>query len=122
MWGLRRQCNEIIAAGHVDAHHYPLAYLWEELALSNERQNRMLANEATVMHAAINCGISAFGKGGNGKAVKHFTRLVNGLLGQGVKKEVLSDGATRHRNSDQGPRRGQRQRQEDFGQPEEDRG
>lgn len=70
-----------MSEGHTDAPDYPIAFVWEEIQLVVDRKNRMLASEATVMHAAINTAVAAFGKDGGSKAHAAFQKLIKNLIG-----------------------------------------
>ena len=73
--------SELVSEGHNEAPDYPIAFVWEEVQIVADRKNRILASEATILQAAINTGISAFGKDGGKKASTHFQKLVKSLLG-----------------------------------------
>lgn len=74
--------SDLVAEGHDGAPDYPIAFVWEEVQISAERKNRILASEATILQAAINTGIAAFGKDGGKKAGIAFRKLVNSLIGE----------------------------------------
>lgn len=80
VWRLRGQVSELISEGHSDAPYYPVAFIWEEMALVVERKNRELANQGVIMHSAINTAVAAFGKGAS-KAHSTFKRMIKSLNG-----------------------------------------
>lgn len=73
--------SELVSEGHNEAPDYPIAFVWEEVQIVADRKNRILASEATILQAAINTGIAAFGKDGGRKAGNQFSKLVKSLLG-----------------------------------------
>ncbi len=106
---MRGQVSHLVEAGHADAPDYPIAMLFEEVELVVERENRRLATEASLMKAAIDTGIAAFGKN-VGKVNQSFRDLLNRLNGGGDpgstrrnKDGADGDGAKRRRTSPQGP-------------------
>lgn len=73
--------SELVSEGHSDAPDYPVAFIWEEVAIVADRKNRALASEATIFHSAINTAVAAFGKDGGKKANGLFQKLVKTLIG-----------------------------------------
>lgn len=57
--------------------------VWEESQLIVERINGLLATEGTVLQAAANTAVAAFGKDGGKQARKDFTKLMERLSGSG---------------------------------------
>jgi hypothetical protein len=55
--------------------------VYEEISICTDRKNRMIATEATVMQAAINTAVAAFGKDGGRGANKNFAKLIKTLSG-----------------------------------------
>lgn len=78
MWGLRRHASLLMEHGHVGAHHYPIAMLWDEAQLVVERINSMEASRAVVMRAAIASVVSKPG-------MKEFKQLIKELSAGGEK-------------------------------------
>ena len=56
--------------------------VWEECRLCVERQNRKMASEATLLHAATSTTVAAFGKDGGKSAFKQFKSLLTRLSGE----------------------------------------
>ena len=70
----------MVEAGHADAPDYPVAMVFEEVELVVERENQRLATEASLMKAAIDTGIAAFGKNVS-KVNQSFRGLLKKLSG-----------------------------------------
>ena len=90
--------------GHADAPDYPVAMVFEEVELVVERENRRLATEASLMKAAIDTGIAAFGKNVS-KVNRSFSDLLKKLSGaddpeptrRNIDKGGAQDGSKRRR-------------------------
>lgn len=65
-----------MAEGHPDARWYPVAMLWAEALLAEDRVTALEGTRATLLQAAI---ISVLSKSGSG----YFTKLLQKLTGGG---------------------------------------
>lgn len=74
MAGLREQVSLLRAHGHVDAAHYPLGMLGDEVRLVVKRVNGAMASEAVLLQLAVS---SMFDK----KAAKLFQKTLKRLNG-----------------------------------------
>jgi len=59
----------------MDAPSYPVAFVWEEVQLCTERNNKKHATEATLLQSAASTAVAAFGKDG-GKAMFKQLRFI----------------------------------------------
>jgi hypothetical protein len=93
--------------------------VFEEVELVVERENRRLATEASLMKAAIDTGIAAFGKNVS-KVNRSFSDLLKKLSGaddpeptrRNIDKGGAQDGSKRRRTPPESARRRQQERQE----------
>lgn len=96
--------SELVSEGHHEAPDYPVAFVWEEVALVAERKNREMASQGTILQSAITTGVSAFGKDGGRKAHSAFQKLIKTLLGD----DNHPDDPLRHPSEEEAPRRRKR--------------
>lgn len=64
----------LLANGHPSARRYPIATVWYEAQLVQERINHQTNTEVTLMHAAMVAIMAVDGKG-----TKHFEKLLKEL-------------------------------------------
>lgn len=64
----------LMADGHMFASQYPLSKLWIEAEIAEERANRKLATETTLMHACIVAVLAPKGEG-----AKQYQKLIKDL-------------------------------------------
>lgn len=70
----------MIEAGHTSVDLYTLGQMWDETSLIVARRNGEIATQATLLKAAIDTAVAAFGKKGAArKAANEFRKLIEEL-------------------------------------------
>lgn len=65
----------LLAAGHPNARHYRIGFLWSESRIVRQRENAKVLQDATVMQAVI--GTVMCGKKANANLDKLLKRIKN---------------------------------------------
>jgi hypothetical protein len=71
---LRTAVSLLFSEGHHNANRYPIARVWYETQIVNERVNNRIATETTLMHAAMVAVVAPKGAGN-----KQLQKLLKGL-------------------------------------------
>ncbi len=71
---MRIAVSLLFSEGHQHANRYPLARVWYEVQIVNERINNRIATETTLMHAAMVAVVAPKGAGN-----KHLQKLLKGM-------------------------------------------